>query len=181
LDDSKNIQNGKNDQWPTESIWGWYSGKDSKWGIKVKKNPGAKDKTIELFFNFNGTYNLEFDKPAGSLTIPADSEMAIAVSAIPWESGMKDYYYTYSSRGPTTDDRIKPDIAAASSVSNETYGFFGGTSASTPHVAGAIALLYNKTPFTIEQITLILESRADDWGAVGKDNIFGVGKLDLDD
>jgi len=181
VDDSKNLQTGS--QWPEESFDGWYSPTCTKWGLKIKKKSNAKIKNIELFFDFNYTISgsMEYGPFAnGSLTIPADSYQAIAVGAIPWEEGYKDYYYTYTSRGPTTDDRIKPDIAAASHVSNGTYASFGGTSASAPHVAGAIALYLNKTPFTLDQIRTILEKRAEDWGTPGKDNIFGFGKLKLD-
>jgi len=181
VDSSLQAQNGVRGQWPVEGISGWYSTSPLQWGIKVKKKTGAASKKIELFFDFNYSYNHEFNHPWGSVAIPADSANALAVGAIPWLSGYTDYYYTYSGRGPTEDFRIKPDLTAASSVSNETYGTFGGTSASCPHVAGAIALLYHKTPFSPQDIVELLLARADDWGATGKDNIFGEGKLDIDD
>lgn len=180
VDSSANRQAGGGD-WPVEAISGWYAASDARWGIRIRKAPGAADKKLELFLNFNGAYDLENPVPAGSLTIPGDSRNVIAVAAIPWQDGYEDYYFTYSSRGPTSDGRIKPDIAAASSVSNSSYGTFGGTSAAAPHVAGAVALLHSRTPFSLEQIRQILFSRSDDWGKEGKDNIFGHGKLDLDD
>ena len=177
VDSSKNAQQGKSGQYPVEDIGGWYSTEPATWGIKVKRNAGAAVKEIEIFFEFNYSINLEFSTPQGSLTIPADSAQVIAVGAIPWET--EGSIYLSSSRGPTSDDRIKPDLAAASWVSSQTYGLFGGTSASAPHVAGAMALLYNKTPFSMEQIVELLFARADDWGPRGKDNIIGFGKLDL--
>jgi subtilisin family serine protease len=98
-----------------------------------------------------------------------------------------DFYHFYSSQGPTMDGRIKPDISAPSLVSTSvtTYGSrdagdgFAGTSAACPHVAGAIALLKGKTPFTLDEILAILYSRAIDMGDPGKDNKFGWGRLNL--
>jgi hypothetical protein len=46
-------------------------------------------------------------------------------------------------------------------------------------VAGAIALLKGKTPFTLDEIINILYSRAVDLGDPGKDNQFGWGRLNL--
>jgi hypothetical protein len=46
-------------------------------------------------------------------------------------------------------------------------------------MAGAIALLKGKTPFTVFEILDILYSRAVDLGDPGMDNIFGRGRLNL--
>jgi len=63
------------------------------------------------------------------------------------------------SRGPTSDNRIKPDIQAptntrtASSASDTAIRSFGGTSGATPYASGAAALLRNwlrGTSFSID-------------------------------
>jgi hypothetical protein len=46
-------------------------------------------------------------------------------------------------------------------------------------MAGAIALLKEKTPYSLEQVIIILEGRAVDLGDPGKDNIYGAGSLKL--
>jgi len=68
----------------------------------------------------------------------------------------------FSSRGPVTVDgsgRIKPDITApgtstrsASNASDNAYTFADGTSMATPHIAGAMALLWSANPSLQNQI-----------------------------
>lgn len=87
----------------------------------------------------------------------------------------------YSSRGPTNDGRIKPDISAASGVTSHSYGRFSGTSASTPVVAGAAALVrgagYASTPTGVRN--WLLTNATVDRGAAGTDNTFGRGEMIL--
>jgi hypothetical protein len=84
--------------------------------------------------------------------------------------------------------RTKPDIAGQDSQSSATYGNFSGcgttgfagTSASTPTVAGAAALVKQANPaFTPAQIRSFLTGRAIDQGTPGADNQFGAGRLNL--
>ena len=95
----------------------------------------------------------------------------------------------YSSRGPTLDGRMKPDISGIDGVSITGAGQFGspffGTSAAAPHVAGIAALVLQAAPClraggtinvntartTVRQILL---SGADPI-ATQPDNTFGVG------
>lgn len=144
--------------------------------IRIYKWLATRDCELELFI-WNGS-NLEYLEPVGSLAIPADSPYAVAVGATDWSD---DSYHPYSSQGPTSDGRIKPDIVAPSGVSSATYGDLGffGTSASVPHVAGAFALLKGKLPYTLDEIKSVIEARALDLGSNGKDNIFGLGRLKL--
>ncbi len=123
---------------------------------------------------------IEPNVPQGSILTPADARGAFAVGAISvrsWKTGPQE---PFSSQGPTSDGRIKPDIAGPDGVSNFTLTFFSGTSASAPHVAGAAALLLSQHPtWTADDLQRALEAQALDMGEPGKDTIYGAGRLDL--
>jgi hypothetical protein len=170
--------------WPWESIYGWYSLSDTYWGVAIRKNQASEDVFFDLYVDVHTPDTMEYNVPSGTISTPADSPYAIAVGAV---DAVDDSYHYYSSQGPTADGRIKPDIVAPSGVStsNTSYGLlnitggFAGTSASCPHMAGAIALLKGKTPFTLDEIKSILYNRAIEMGEPGKDNVYGWGRLDL--
>ena len=89
----------------------------------------------------------------------------------------------FSSRGPTDDNRIKPDVLAPgaqiTSVKN-TGGFvdLSGTSMSTPMVAGLAALLLQARPtLSPEEMKALLMDSAYDYGVFGKDNNYGAGRI----
>ena len=125
---------------------------------------------------------LQFVVAAGSLVSPADSANAgmTAVGAVAWDTPTT--IESFSSQGPTTDGRIKPDITGPDHVSTNSFGPLGfrGTSAASPHVAGAAALVKQSNPaFTPAQIKAFLTGRAIDLGSAGPDNVFGSGRLFL--
>jgi subtilisin family serine protease len=170
-------------KWPWESVSGFRGDVDTYWGIAIKKHQAVKNVRFDLFIMDHSKDSVEYMVRESSVTTPADSPHVIAVGAV--DAADFNYHY-YSSQGPTIDGRFKPDICAASKVSTSEFtygpryqGGFSGTSAATPHMAGAIALLLNKTPFTIEEIIQIIYARATDLGDPGPDNVFGNGSMNL--
>jgi hypothetical protein len=141
----------------------------------IKKRFASTPATFDLF---SALQTLKYQTPAGSLMQPGDNAKVMTVGAVPYYS--PGTIETFSSLGPTTDGRIKPDIAAPDGVSNSTYGNFFGTSAATPHVTGAAALLLGVdpclSPLLVKQT---LQTQVVDLGAAGKDNTFGSGRLSL--
>ncbi len=70
----------------------------------------------------------------------------------------------FSSRGPTLDNRMKPDIAAIDGVTVTGAGSFEnpffGTSAAAPHVAGEAALLLQAAPCLLSGSTAAIDAAA---------------------
>ena len=130
----------------------------------------------------------------GSITAPGSAKTAITVGAAAEWSAPSDYPYAsdgpylaaFSSRGPTVDNRIKPDIVApgvtiggAQSGSVSTYVVESGTSMATPYVAG-VALLLRQLQPTWKQadVRSAIQGTALDAGPPGKDNDWGSGLID---
>jgi len=109
-----------------------------------------------------------------------------------------DTIASFSSRGPATIDgsgRIKPDITApgtntrsASNTSDNAYTFASGTSMATPHIAGAMALLWSAVPSLQNQIDAsraVLNNAAHfisstQCGTAGPpNNVYGWGRVDI--
>ncbi|MFN7326754.1 MAG: PKD domain-containing protein [Chitinophagales bacterium] len=96
---------------------------------------------------------------------------------------------TSSSRGPATDGRLKPDIAAHGANQNSTnpnhaYQVFGGTSAAAPGIAGCLAqltqayrTLHNTSDAPSALLKIALLNTATDLGNVGPDYRFGWGHV----
>jgi len=96
---------------------------------------------------------------------PGDSENVIAVGATTSTDGLA----SYSSKGPSVDGLLKPDISApGSSVrssyysSDTSYATGSGTSMACPHVTGSIALLLSANgDLTYDEIKSLLTSSTD--------------------
>jgi subtilisin family serine protease len=114
----------------------------------------------------------------GTLTLPADARGGVAVAAVGFDSRNLE---GFSSRGPTADGRVKPDVAGPDGVSTVSYGEpFFGTSAATPHVSGAAALILSANPgMSVSDLRRALEEAVDLLGYPGRNNDIGAGLIDL--
>jgi hypothetical protein len=131
---------------------------------------------------FVGGVDLDQPVTAGSIPTPGDATGSLTVGAFDWASGA---LAPYSSQGPTSDGRLKPELIAPASTTVSPGLAMVGTSASAPHVAGAAALLIQEAraaglPSDPATITQQLESMALDVGPPGPDDATGYGKLRLD-
>ena len=129
-----------------------------------------------------GGQDLQYATGSRSITNPAESANVgmLAVGAAPWSN--TSTVEPFSSRGPTNDGRIKPDIVGADggrtvsgrSVSNPE-GYFFGTSQASPHIAGMAVLVKQRFPdYTPQQVTRYLKDNAEARGVV-PNNTWGYG------
>ena len=175
VDWSSEVQDGSGD--PYESIdytatyTGYYYLAIARFG-----NPAAR--TFNLYTYYQ---NLHYQVAANSLCTPADSTHVMTVGAVPWNYPTTNE--TFSSQGPNASGVIKPDLVFPDGVSTSSYGAsdFYGTSACAPGAAGAAALVKGiHAAYSAGQLQAYLESQALHLGTAGKNNIFGSGRILLD-
>lgn len=111
----------------------------------------------------------------------------LAIGNIDWT----DELLSSSSRGPTPDGRLKPDLSALgqddyTTGPNNTYRQSSGTSAAAPNVAGALGILYgyyrethNNAYPSSALIKALALNTADDLGVAGPDFHYGWGRLNV--
>ncbi len=123
----------------------------------------------------------QLQNPVGTVAVPSAASGALAIGAVHW---WDHSLAPYSSQGPTHDGRLKPDLSAPTVVSTASQGFlsFGGTSAATPHISGAAALLIQASDheYGPDEIRSWLQGHSLDLGDQGDDHLYGSGYLQLD-
>lgn len=106
-----------------------------------------------------------------TLIAPADALDVLTCGAVDSAGTIADF----SSRGPTADGRVKPEVLARGvetytiwPYDDVNYASASGTSLSTPLLAGAVALLVEAHPdWTVAQIRAALTLTASDYVANG--------------
>jgi hypothetical protein len=143
--------------------------------IVVKKYQSSTANTRFALFSLGSS--LGTGTTASSLSQPSDCNYVIGVGA----TDLNDVPEYYSSEGPTTDGRAKPEVAGPDRVQTSLTSSFAGTSGASPHVAGAVALLRAQNPgMTTAQIRALLGSTAKDLNPAGVDSRTGAGRISLD-
>ena len=174
---SQNLQDGT--QFPRESVNIEVDEFDTFYAVIRADAASTTLPTQEFSLWSQGQVHLDYQAIKGTLSLPADSSGAVSVGAVNLDLGLEGF----SSRGPTADGRIKPDLTAFDQISTESYGpfTFWGTSAATPHVAGAAALILSAQPgLSVQQLRVALERATASGGdATKKNNDIGFGLLDL--
>lgn len=154
-------------------------------GIVMKLLHGWKVKQVEEAIRYAESKgvvvvvaagNAGKDKP-NTVLYPGTSDLVISVANLDDTKTPLETHYS-SSQGPAVDIAA-PGTAIRSSVPDDTYANYTGTSMAAPYVAGVVALMLAKNPdLTPKQVRERLYQTADDLGPVGRDDIYGHGKVD---
>ena len=160
------------------------------YGIVVVHRSGRVPDWVQVMVR--GAARIEHSTENGSINNPSESAnpgmLAVGASHY-WDSNT---IADYSSRGPTPDGRVKPDIvgtACAETASYEIeppqfYGgnncWFAGTSQAAPHVAGMAALVRQRFPdYTPGQVADYLKENAEQRESPDPNNTWGHGFAQL--
>ncbi|WP_223070520.1 S8 family serine peptidase [Paenibacillus caui] len=191
-------QNGSGSMSNVNAAINWAIQNKNTYGIKVINlslgTSGSSDGTDSTSVAVNNAYANGIlpvvaagNSGPASYTVgsPGAAKDALTVGAFA-DVGEKGFNVTdFSSRGPTKDNRIKPDITAPGfnitapkTNTGNQYISYSGTSMATPFTAGVAALMldanYALTPADLKSK---ITSTAQDWGPAGQDNDYGYGKL----
>jgi subtilisin family serine protease len=161
------------------SLGGWAWPPDGRDPCSEAVNAAVDEGVVAVVAAANsGPYGM-------TITTPGLAEKAITVGA----TTKKDSIVFFSSRGPTWDNRIKPEVSApgveitsarstTSNLPGEKYTTeMSGTSMSTPHVAGLAAILRQEyADAEPEEIKAIIIETAKDLGYDA--NVQGSGRID---
>ncbi|GAB6012703.1 S8 family peptidase [Viscerimonas tarda] len=149
-----------------------YSQLDGKTTFISKGATMASNKGILVV----GSAGNEGVKPWRYITAPGDSEEVLTVGAIARDSTLA----SFSSRGPASDFRTKPDVVAVgSSASTVTWnGYVGnasGTSFSSPIMCGLVTCLWQAYPnLTNKQLIELVRKSSDKYAHPDDDYGYGI-------
>jgi hypothetical protein len=124
---------------------------NNSWGANTNGVYNSTDRNADLIAVDQSDYTLvvaagNYGSGSSTLNSPGNAKNVITVGAC--SSSEPENLANFSSRGPTHDQRIKPDliapgvaIASAQAQTLNSYIEYKGTSMATPQVSGCVALL----------------------------------------
>lgn len=113
------------------------------------------------------------------ITSPADTDSILTIGAVDNTANRVNF----SSVGPSSDGRIKPDVVALGAGAGMVYnggfpGYGNGTSFSSPIIAGMVACLWQSNPNrTNQEIIQIVRECSDQFST--PDSLYGYGLPDF--
>ena len=130
--------------WPSEQVNAWAE--EDGWNyLQIRRAAGDPHVRFSVFARGGA---VEGAMAEGSITDPGTHPSVFVVGAVRATSYLGGEPEYFSSRGPTHGGLAKPDIAGPDGLSSSVYGETGfyGTSASTPAVVAALAILMSADP-----------------------------------
>ena len=159
-------------------------------GLIWAADQGAKIINMSLQFYLGGTplrLAVEYAHEQGAIMTAATGNNGNAVIAAParWSQTIavastdnRDLRASTSNFGAETDVSA-PGVNVWSLGPANNYTYKSGTSMAAPHVAGLAALLWSAQPsLTHLEVRALIEQGAKDLGALGRDDLYGFGRID---
>ncbi len=181
---SENEQSGLKGHVPFEWLRFMVRQDSNDLGIVIQHRGGDAPDWIQLLVW--SVDPIERHTKSGSITNPGESANPgmLAVGAAHWDDVRA--IEPYSSRGPTPDGRVKPDVvgadcgATALTPLNQYNSGFCGTSQAAPHVAGMAALVRQRFPnYTPAQVASYVKDFAVQRQNPDPNNTWGHGFAQL--
>ena len=165
---------------------------NNSWGSQLPSNdPFMED--ISAAWEASGIFGMWANGNSGSLGCNSSGSPGSRI--INYSAGNYDINNNInrsSGRGVGQDGDLKPNLSAPgtnvrSSVPGSGYANFTGTSMASPHVAGAIALLWSAAPTLFGDVaatkalldnTSVDKADAECGGTADDNNVYGEGRLD---
>ena len=186
IEKSEDYQSGGPGDIPIESIYTEIP-RDGQYHIEVVYRGTNLPGWVQLVAP--KAYLLEHHTEGYSINGPSESANRGMLAV-----GAAHYYDTqtiadYSSRGPTPDGRVKPDVVGTACGETASYEphlrdgndcWFPGTSQASPHVAGMAALVRQQFPgYTPAQVAAYLKNHAQQRETRDPNNTWGHGFAQL--
>jgi subtilisin family serine protease len=127
-----------------------------------------------------GNDAIDADHDQKAIIVPAQLAQVIAVSA----TDMWDGPWYLNNYGKTLVSFAAPGDWVLSDINYNKFAYWSGTSQAAAHVSGVAALIIgqnggsrNRKPERPEQVEKVLKQSADDLGTPGKDDYYGMGRV----
>jgi len=129
----------------------WYTNSDldgqTATTTKAARIAARKGILLVTAMGNEGNYRDPRTQSTGTMIAPADADSIVSVGAMSVDGMLA----SFSSTGPTADGRVKPEVVAPgvnvyAVAGASSYGYWNGTSLSTPLTAGVAALVLSANP-----------------------------------
>lgn len=174
VDYSVNSQTGTQPPLETLAASGY-----TRYQLAIRNYDASGNAAFNIFLN-DQTHFTEYGDRLQSVTRPAVVDSVLAVGAVNVDTNELE---AFSSRGPTVEGVLKPELLAPDAVDTSAYDHpFYGTSAAAPHAAGVAALVVDASNghLSAAELRSTLQRSAWQLHAAGPNNRTGYGLVDAE-